>query len=200
MELYIVRHGQTDWNANGLLQGRSDTRLNQNGIDAAKKLGEQLRGVYFDKIFCSPLQRAFQTACLIRNGLESQSEIPIIKDERLIEISFGEGEGKHYSEWMNETSPYRYFFSAPEKYPVPPGGESFESVCERTKNFIQSEIESDFQKKSRVMIVAHGALNKGIMCYIQNHGIKDYWLGDLQKNCGASIFDYDGKNWTHRKN
>ena len=105
-----------------------------------------------------------------------------------------------FSEWMNESSPYRYFFSAPEKYPVPPGGESFESVCERTKNFIQTEIEADFQKNSRVMIVAHGALNKGIMCYIQNHGIKDYWLGDLQKNCGASIFDYDGKIWTHCKN
>lgn len=196
MELYIVRHGQTDWNANGLLQGRSDTRLNQNGIDAAKQLGGQLRGIHFDTIFCSPLQRAFQTACLIRAELESQSEIPIIKDERLIEISFGEGEGKQYSEWMNESSPYRYFFSAPEKYPVPPGGESFESVCARTKQFIQSEIEPCFQKKSRVMIVAHGALNKGIMCYIQNHGIKEYWLGDLQKNCQASIFDYDGKKWT----
>lgn len=196
MELYIVRHGQTDWNANGLLQGRSDTHLNQNGIDAAKNLGAQLRGVRFDKIFCSPLQRAFQTACLIREELESQSEIPIVKDGRLIEISFGEGEGKRYSEWMSENSPYKFFFSAPEKYPTPPGGESFESVCERTKNFIQSEIESDFQKFSRIMIVAHGALNKGIMCYIQNHGIKDYWLGDLQKNCGASIFDYNGKNWT----
>ena len=165
MELYIVRHGQTDWNANGLLQGRSDTRLNQNGIDAAKNLGEQLHGVHFDKIFCSPLQRAFQTASLIRDGLESQSEIPIIKDERLIEISFGEGEGKHYTEWMNESSPYRYFFSAPEKYPVPPGGESFESVCERTKNFIQTKIEADFQKNSRVMIVAHGALNKGAKAF-----------------------------------
>lgn len=196
MELYIVRHGQTDWNANGLLQGRSDTRLNQNGIDAAKNLGVRLRGVHFDKIFSSPLQRAFQTACLIRDELESRSEIPIVKDERLIEISFGEGEGKHYSEWMNESSPYRYFFIAPEKYPTPPGGESFESVCARTKNFIQSEIESDFQKYSRVMIVAHGALNKGIMCYIQNHEIKDYWLGDLQKNCEASIFDFDGKSWT----
>ena len=97
---------------------------------------------------------------------------------------------------MNENSPYKFFFSAPEKYPTPPDGESFESVCERTKNFIQSEIESDFQKFSRIMIVAHGALNKGIMCYIQNHGIKDYWLGNLQKNCGASIFDYNGKNWT----
>ena len=60
MELYIVRHGQTDWNANGLLQGRSDTRLNQNGIDAAKNLGAQLHGVHFDKIFCSPFSALFK--------------------------------------------------------------------------------------------------------------------------------------------
>lgn len=198
MELYIVRHGQTDWNADGLLQGRSDTRLNQNGIDAAKTLGAKLRGVRFDKIFCSPLQRAFQTACLIRGELGAREEIPIIKDERLIEISFGEGEGKHYTEWMNENSPYRYFFTAPEKYPTPPGGESFESVCVRTRDFVQTEIEAAFcegARDARFMVVAHGALNKGMMCYIQKHGVKDYWLGDLQKNCQASVFDYDGKEW-----
>lgn len=192
MELYIIRHGETVWNAEGLLQGHSDIALNENGIASAKKLGQELQNTHFDKIYSSPLSRAYTTARLIAG----ERNIPIVKDSRLMEISFGEGEGKHYSEWFNETSPYRFFFTAPEKYRTPPNGESLEDVCARTKDFIQSEIEVQFGKAERLMIVAHGALNKGIMCYLQNHGIENYWGRGLQRNCEASIFAFDGNAWS----
>lgn len=197
MELYIVRHGQTPWNALGKLQGRTDIELNQNGIAAAKALGEQLKDVRFDKIFSSPLKRAVCTAKLICGSDDSVSrDVPIQTDERLIEMSFGIGEGKLFDEWFSEQSPYRFFFTEPEKFPRAPQGENFQDVCDRTKDFIQEKIEPLCGSAQRIMIVAHGALNKGIMCYLQNHDVKDYWLNGLQKNCQASVFDYDGSRWS----
>lgn len=182
------------------MQGRTDIELNQNGIDAAKDLGRRLQDVHFDKIFSSPLKRAVHTAQLIRQGVcEGQAlpldSVPIETDGRLIEMSFGVGEGRLCDEWFAPQSPYRFFFTEPEKFPRPPQGESFEDVMARTKNFVQEIIEPLYGQAQRIMIVAHGALNKGIMCYLQNHGVEDYWLNGLQENCQASVFDYDGALW-----
>ena len=147
MQLYIIRHGQTVWNAAGKLQGRTDIELNQNGIDVAKDLGRRLQDVHFDKIFSSPLKRAVRTAELIRGD----KDVPIQTDHRLIEMSFGIGEGHLCDEWFAPQSPYRFFFTEPEKFPRPPQGESFEDVLARTKNFVQ-EI-TDFYKQSKNFII-----------------------------------------------
>lgn len=85
--IYIVRHGQTDWNVEGKYQGRIDIELNVNGINQAKQISEKLKDIKFDKIFSSPLKRALQTAIIISGG-------DIIIDDRLIERSNGELEGK----------------------------------------------------------------------------------------------------------
>ena len=85
MKMYIIRHGQTPWNARKCLQGRSDVDLNENGIYLAELTGKALRDVTFDMAFTSPLIRAKHTAQCILGG----REVPIIEDERLIEISFG---------------------------------------------------------------------------------------------------------------
>lgn len=196
MQLYIVRHGQTSWNAAGKLQGRTDTELNQNGIDAAKELGRALRDVRFDKIFSSPLKRAVRTAELIRGSEGSaSSDVPIQTDQRLIEMSFGIGEGRLCDEWFADGSPYRFFFTEPEKFPKPPQGESFDDVSARTKEFVQEVIEPLYGSAQKILIVAHGALNKGIMRYLKNLELKDYWKDGLQENCQASVFEYDGASW-----
>ena len=84
--IYIVRHGQTDWNLEGRTQGHSDISLNQTGINQAKILNEKLKDIKFDKVFSSPLKRAYETASVITNN-------PIIKDNRLIERYGGTLEG-----------------------------------------------------------------------------------------------------------
>lgn len=195
MELYIIRHGETIWNAEGKLQGRADIELNEKGREAAGRLGLQLEEVPFDCIYSSPLIRAYETACLIRG----HRNIPIIRDDRLREISFGRKEGIHYSEWLDEKSPYHYFFTEPEKYTKPEEGESFEEVCVRTREFIQEVIEPQYQKMQRVMIVAHGALNKGLMCYLESHGIAQYWGDGLQHNCEAAVYTYNGNGWQKKE-
>lgn len=190
MELYIVRHGKTVWNKDNRLQGTHDIDLTEEGKDAAQKLGEALKNISFDVIYSSPLKRAFETANLIFKN----REIKIITDERLTEIDFGFWEGKTYEELEGSDHPSRNFFKNPGQY-QPKDGETLQSLCERTKNFIQEVIENQYGSASRLMIVAHGALNKGIMCYLDNHGTDEFWKDGLQKNCEASIYDFDGKKW-----
>ena len=89
--IYIVRHGQTDWNLNGRYGGRIDVPLNEHGIDQAKQIREELININFDVVFSSPLIRAYTTAQII-------SDNNIIKDDRIIERSNGDLEGKLKSE------------------------------------------------------------------------------------------------------
>lgn len=191
MELYIVRHGKTIWNAAGRLQGHADITLNEEGRLCAIALGKELASTHIDRIYTSPLSRAKETALLIR----SNRDIPILSDDRLKELSFGDMEGISCDEWFDENSPYRFFFTQPDKYPIPPNGESFEEVCLRTKDFLQNVIEPLEDTCERVMIVAHGALNKALMCYIQQNDIPNFWGKGLQKNCACSIFKFENKKW-----
>ena len=85
--IYVVRHGQTDWNLQGRCQGWHDIELNQTGITQAEALAKKLAGIKFDVCFASPLKRALKTAQTIYQG-------KIITDRRLIERGNGELEGR----------------------------------------------------------------------------------------------------------
>lgn len=196
MEVYIVRHGETAWNAVKRLQGNVDIELNANGRELAGNLGRRLEEVPFDRIYSSPLIRAYETACLIRG----HRNIPIIRDERLREISFGEKEGCFYTEWLAPESPHRFFFDEPGKYVAPQKGETFEDVIRRTGDFLKEMVADRLGLEQRIMIVGHGALNKGLMCHIEGNTVQNYWGGGLQKNCEADIFEFDGAVWTKVNN
>jgi len=85
--IYLVRHGQTDWNLQGINQGQTDIELNETGIEQAKILANKLKDVKFDFVFASSLKRAISTAQIIRNQ-------KITIDNRLIERGNGELEGR----------------------------------------------------------------------------------------------------------
>ena len=174
MELYIVRHGKTIWNKERRLQGSIDIELAEEGIEAAELLHDQLisSNITFDRIYSSPLKRAKKTAEIIR-GL---NDTDIIIDQRLREISFGVEEGAFYADWDRPDSPYFPFFNRPGDYVPPEKGESLEQLFERTKNFIQQEIEPQYESAKKILIVAHGALNKGLMCHIQHRDIIMFFL------------------------
>lgn len=85
--IYVVRHGQTDWNLEGRCQGWADTELNQTGLKQAEELSVKLSSVKFDVCFSSPQKRALKTAQIIYQG-------KIIADQRLRERGKGELEGR----------------------------------------------------------------------------------------------------------
>ena len=193
MEIYIVRHGETLWNKEKRLQGRTDIDLNENGRDLARKTGEALMNTRIDRIYSSPLMRARETAELIRNG----REIEILTDDRLKELCFGSFEGQDFSKLIRDESlTFRYFFKQPELYVPSPDAETLEQLIARAGDFMQEVIEPLADQCERIMIVAHGALNKGIMSYIKGHGIDAFWSGGLQQNCNVIIVDYTDKKYT----
>ena len=89
MRLYIMRHGETDWNKIKQLQGKSDVPLNDFGRMLARKTAEALEKVPFDLVITSPLSRARETALIVKG----EREIPLIEDARIEEMSFGIYEG-----------------------------------------------------------------------------------------------------------
>ena len=95
MLLYVIRHGETKWNADGRLQGCADIPLNENGRELARITGEALKEVPFDLIITSPLQRARETGALVAEPSERYygRKIPVILDDRIREIDWGSWEG-----------------------------------------------------------------------------------------------------------
>lgn len=188
MELYIIRHGETDWNKEKRLQGRSDTELNEYGIELAEITARALKDVKFDCIYSSPLKRAYKTAEIIR----MDREVDIITDDRLLEISFGEIEGVP----LNERPPkFQKFFTDPANYEAPEGGESYQELVDRTKDFIEKVVVPASKTAERMLIVAHGALNKALMLNLNNDEIKNFWEGIFQRNCCVNIFEIHGNNY-----
>lgn len=193
MEIYIVRHGETLWNRDKLLQGSTDIELSDYGRELAIKTGEALMSTPIDRIYSSPLKRAYETSNLIRNG----RDIDIITDERIRELSFGHYEGQNFSELIkDENLTLKYFFKQPQLYTPAEDGESLEHLVERAGEFMQDIIEPLADSLTRVMVVAHGALNKAIMTYIKKHSLEYFWSGGLQKNCNVMIADYTDNKYT----
>ena len=95
MKLLLTRHGQTDWNVAGKIQGITDIELNETGIKQAETTGEKLLNENIDVIISSPLKRARKTAEIIKG----ERNIPLIIDDSLKERRFGKFEGKTREEF-----------------------------------------------------------------------------------------------------
>ena len=120
MKLYVIRHGETTWNTQARLQGMSDIPLNDNGVSLARKTGEAMRDIPFTRIYTSPLKRAVQTAELVAGG----RQIPVVIEDRIREISFGEWEGLSCSRDNYEipSDSFEQFFRDPFQFDPPKGG------------------------------------------------------------------------------
>ncbi|MDE6983848.1 MAG: histidine phosphatase family protein [Lachnospiraceae bacterium] len=192
MRLYMIRHGETQWNVSRRFQGRSDIPLNDEGRRLARITAEALAEVPFARIYTSPLKRARETAELIKG----ERDIPVILDERIIEIGFGVYEGlccgkDNYNipdpEFMN-------FFDKPEAYKPPEGAESIEELKARTADFLQEIVHNKDMENDTILVSTHGAALRGLLSSINNIGIEDFWKGGVHKNCAVKIVDVDVKS------
>lgn len=186
MNIYITRHGQTDWNTLWKLQGRTDIELNENGIEQAQKTGMGLKnnGISFDRVYSSPLKRAVKTAELISGFSENE----IIKDNRIIEIAFGKAEGTTPDDRKADPSLswFEDFFEAPEKYDAQGEAEKFYSVFKRTVDFWENEIKSLEGKAQNILIVTHGGTLQSLLLHIDKRELKDYWKVKFP-NCSMNL-------------
>jgi len=176
--LYIMRHGKTDWNEKHKLQGRTDIPLNNEGISMAKNAAVDYADVNFDVCYCSPLKRAKLTAEILLEG----RDVPILTDDRLVEMCFGIYEGVENS-FSNPDLPINVLFKNPEKYIMPvEQAESFEQLYARTGEFIREVAEPLLKTGKDILIVGHGAMNSSIICQIKNIPIEKFWDAGIE-NC-----------------
>lgn len=198
MKLYIIRHGQTDWNARKLLQGRAETSLNENGRQLARITGEALKEVSFQRVYSSPLHRAMETAQLV----VGDREIDIIPEPRIQEISFGIYEGKCYHPEHMEVpeNVIHSFFKHPAEYEVPENGESFAEIIKRTGDFYRELIENETLQDANILISSHGCAVRALEQSIDPDA--QFWRSGVPGNCAVTIAKIqDGKvlsvDWDH---
>ena len=179
--MYIIRHGETELNARGVMQGRLDASLNDSGRALAALTGQALKDVRFDRCFSSPLRRATETARIVLR--ESGNELPVITDDRLYEISFGVMEGRQLEEMGEEGA---RFFSEPFLFHGFKNGETVRDVCERTQSFLRELIERDDGKT--YLIATHGCALRAMMNNLYPDP-SDFWQGHAPYNCSLHIVE-----------
>lgn len=187
MRLYMIRHGETEWNVKRRFQGRSDIPLNDEGKRLARITAEAMANIPFTRVYTSPLKRAYETAMIIKG----ERDIPVIEDTRIIEIGFGEYEGLCCAkEGYNIPDPaFMNFFDKPEAYKPPKGAESIEELRERTADFLNEITHNKDMENETILISTHGAALRGLLSNINNIEISDFWRGGVHKNCAVTIVD-----------
>ena len=155
MILYLMRHGQTDWNLKEKVQGWNDTALNQQGILQARFAGEKLNGENIETVYSSDLRRAKKTAEIVSAALD----LPLHCTKRLREMNFGKAEGLKKTD-LAAKFPYTYpafnDINNLERYDVRyPNGESIGEVQQRFMKFVTKLLDD---RRQRVLVVTHGML------------------------------------------
>ena len=179
--IYMIRHGQTEQNSRRLLQGRSDHPLNDTGIAQAREAALRLKGVSFRRVYSSPLRRAVQTAELAAPG------VPILLDERLLEMDYGPYEGMDLRAPAPELLA---FFSDFAHNPAPAGMEQLSSVVERAGSFLR-----DADKEGDILISTHAIAMKGLLEYLTPDSHGSYWSKNIA-NCAVYVTEYAGGTYT----
>ena len=183
MKLYIVRHGETEWNRIGKLQGWKDSPLTEEGIKNAIKLGERLKEVDFSHIYTSPQNRALITADYIKGN--RNLEIETI--DGLKEMGFGLWEGLENEELIKLYGDENYiFWNNPEKY-SPNGGETFVELLQRIKDSLNYILKSS--KEGNILVVSHGISIKALFAIINKTELKNFWKDTYVDGTSLSILE-----------
>lgn len=169
-KLYLIRHGQTQWNVENRVCGHADVPLDEVGRAQAMAAAGQLIGKDIGRVIASPLDRAQQTARLLVEG--SGLDLPIETDARLIEHDFGANDGLDRRDEG---------FLAVRRHVAfrQPGGESVFQVVHRVYSLIE---EVKAQGEENVLFVCHGAVSRVVRSYFADMTNEEFF-GYLAGNC-----------------
>lgn len=182
MKFYIIRHGQTDWNKKGKIQGKTDIELNEEGIKQAEEAKRILKDYPIDMIVSSTLKRARKTAEIINEA----KNVPIIFKEALEERGLGEFEGKTQQEFQDKiwNSEILANYNLNKQYK---GVETIQDLCDRVWNLIEDLKEEYYDKN--ILLVTHGGVTRAINGYF-NGPNEEGILEDLNlHNCEIRTFE-----------
>jgi probable phosphoglycerate mutase len=191
--VYYIRHGETDWNVSGRLQGRHDVPLNARGRTQAMHCGEILQELFARDgrnaaeldFVSSPLGRARTTMELLRAPLGLPADGYRIEPQ-LAEIAFGEWEGFTIAQ-LHSRDPQRIAAREQDKWHfVPPGGESYEAVFKRMRQWYEGLV-------CDTIAVAHGGTARGLIAYL---GIAKPAAAPLADIAQGVVYVFEGDRMT----
>lgn len=184
MKLYLIRHAQTDWNAEARYVSWSDRDLSDEGVRQVEALRERFGGEKIDAVYSSPSKRALRTSCVLArtNGVE-------VLDE-LREIDFGDWEGMTYGEIDARYPIFREWVDSPSKTQIP-GGEAWEDFIERVGRCADHIMNRPFES---IAVVSHAGWLKAMLMSVL--WIQKPVFSRLQlDHCGITVVEIHGENW-----
>ena len=183
MDIYITRHGQTEWNVLNKIQGHLDSPLTSKGRADAKKLGLRLKDKNIDLAYSSDLQRAIDTAEII---IGSRDKVIPLKSLR--EIGVGKWEGMLYED-IEKTYPEKFkaYKTNPEAYVPTKGGETYKDFEKRVKDFVEDLKNEDHDS---ILIVTHGLTYMMLLNIFAGKDLKDISKRILPAGTSLSHIEY----------
>ncbi|MFS0784557.1 histidine phosphatase family protein [Bacillus sp. 1P06AnD] len=188
-KLYIMRHGETEWNVEKRMQGWLDSPLTLRGRSNVEKLKERLAHIPFEAIYCSPSKRTMETASI----LKGDRRIKFVEMEGLREIHMGNWEGCKQEEISkNDPDLFEHFWHKPHLYHHP-SGETFFELQERALKSI-SEIEANHMA-GNVLIVTHTVVIKSLLAHFKGNSLDKLWDPPYIYDSSLTLIDIekDGK-------
>lgn len=187
--LYIARHGQTKWNVEHRIQGKTDSPLTDLGITQARQLGKRLSKVDLDVIYSSSSQRALKTAQMV--GEKQKTETPLHSEDDLMEIALGEWEGMLRKE-VDQLYPrlQSLYFNKPAEFQPVGNGETFLQVKERVMNFLNRILERNSGKN--ILVVTHTAVVKLILGNYEGRSLDRLWDPPIIHPASLSLVELNG--------
>jgi broad specificity phosphatase PhoE len=187
MKIYITRHGETEWNKEGRMQGWKNSDLTEKGIENAKRLGESLKHINFDCIYSSPSGRTIETV----NCIKGNKDTPIIINDSLREMGFGLWEGMEHSK-IKEFYPVQQFnfWNKPHLYESI-DGESYEELLSRARQVLNEIVNNT--PYENVLVVTHAALIKAIYAILKNYSLEEFWNPPFMNDTCLTVLQVENK-------
>ncbi len=163
--LVLVRHGESQWNLENRFTGWIDVPLTDKGREEARRAGEKMKGIKFDKAYTSVLQRANETLTIILKII-GQEKIPIEKDQALNERHYGDLQGLNKAETAKKYGDEQVHIWRRSYDVAPPNGESLKDTAARTLPYFEKKIVPDLKAGKNILVAAHGNSLRSIVMHL----------------------------------
>ena len=185
--VYLIRHGETDWNEQRRIQGHSESSLTLTGITQARHAGDQLKSIHFDHIYCSPSQRTRQTLDIILAKLTHSAAIHF--EPALKEIYLAHWEGRLHAEVAAaEPDRYEHYLHQPQLFSIA-NGESYFDLQQRAWNWFNDVV---YQQSFRnILIISHGVWIRTLLARISATAIEQLDQVPRLDNCEIRVIIID---------
>ncbi|GFZ78024.1 alpha-ribazole phosphatase [Pseudohongiella nitratireducens] len=178
--IYLLRHGETDWNRERRAQGQQESRLTEQGRQQAQELGLRMAEQHLDSIYCSSSLRTRETADLAFGA----RNMAITYCDRLREIRMGTWEGRLYDDIRRDNqAQFDAFWHSPDQFQVD-GAETFKELQQRAITRLQEILDDNGHQ--HIAIVSHGAWIKSVLCAIEQRPLNQLWHPPRMHNCSLS--------------